>query len=300
VSLTDDLLATHADAFARDGFVVVPDVFSPEELARFGAAVDAAVARDRADDRRSLAEKSRYEQSFIQSMHIWARMPEVLPWSCHPRLAELAARLLGVEAIRMWHDQALYKEPGGRRTDPHQDQPYWPMREPSTITAWVPFQDVDRHNGGMAFYPGSHRIGLKRFVDIFGDEEPEDIGRDELLAGIDPVHVEVPAGAVSFHHGLTAHFAEPNRSPELRRVHTVIYCADGVHRSSDRPHPSVDLDRIPPGAPIDGSLTPVLWPRPDGSLPPHPEEAARAMTEYLERRRRRRRQRQGRSGDATG
>jgi hypothetical protein len=43
---------------------------------------------------------------------------------------------------------------------------------------------------------------------------------------------------VAFHHGLTAHFAAPNRTDRVRRVHTVIYVADGCHRTNDRLHPS--------------------------------------------------------------
>ena len=51
------------------------------------------------------------------------------------RIARTAAALLGVDAVRLWHDQALYKESGGRETDPHQDLPYWPIAEPTTVTA---------------------------------------------------------------------------------------------------------------------------------------------------------------------
>ena len=41
------------------------------------------------------------------------------------------------QALRLWHDQALYKEPGGRGTDAHHDQPYWPLEQANTITAWI-------------------------------------------------------------------------------------------------------------------------------------------------------------------
>lgn len=256
--------------FNSDGFAVLPRVFTEDELDRFGAAVDTAVADDLAEDRRTLAEKSRYEQSFLQCLYLWTRYPDVLPFTCHPRLAAIAAQLLGADAVRIWHDQALYKEPGGRPTDPHQDQPFWPIAEPNTITAWIPLDGSTIAGGAMAYYPGSHRVGLERYVDIFGPATPDDIGDDPALAGIEPVHVEVPRGGVAFHHGFTAHFAESNRTARTRRVHTTIYVADGCHRSDDRPHLAVDFDHIPPGGLIDGMLTPVLWPRPDGNLPVPP------------------------------
>lgn len=256
------------EQFQRDGFVVVPDLFTTEELERFGAAVDAAVEQDRLEEREwSQKRTERGRDSFLQCTNLWTRYPDVLPWTCHPRLAQAAGELLRVDSVRLWHDQALYKQPGGRRTDPHQDHPYWPIEEADQVTAWVPFEGSTMTGGAMAYYPGSHRVGLARFVDIFGEVDPDDIGEDPALQGTDPVHVEVPRGGVAFHHGLTAHFAEPNATERARRVHTVIYFADGCHRSATGRHPAVDQDSIEPGELIQGPITPVVWPRSEGATP---------------------------------
>lgn len=40
------------------------------------------------------------------------------------RLAQIAAELLRVDGVRLYHDQALYKEPGGGITPWHADQYY--------------------------------------------------------------------------------------------------------------------------------------------------------------------------------
>ena len=259
-------------AFTRDGFVVVPDLLTEAELDRYGAAVDAAVAARQRDDHRTLEQKSRYEQSFQQCMNLWETDPPVVPLTFHPRVGRVAAELLGVDAVRLWHDQALYKEAGGRETDPHQDHPYWPVAEHDQVTAWIPFDGSTRHTGAMAYVPGSHRLGLDRFVDIFGvfGPEPEDILAHPDLASTEPVLVEVPRGSVAFHHGLTVHLAHPNSSDRVRRVHTMIYFRDGCTRSSPFPHPSVERDGIEVGAPIAGPVTPIVWPRPDDDLPVPP------------------------------
>jgi ectoine hydroxylase-related dioxygenase (phytanoyl-CoA dioxygenase family) len=259
------------DDFRRDGFVVVPGLLSDDDLRRYGSAVDEAVARRSRADTRTLAQKSRYEQSFIQCQNLWEDSPGVRPLTFHPLVAETAARLLGVDAVRLWHDQALYKEPGGRETDPHQDQPYWPIVETNTVTAWIPFDGSTVSSGAMGYLPGSHRLGLREFVNIFtGDEDP--LARREL-AGIQPEWVEVPAGAVAYHHGLTFHLARPNTTATVRRVHTVIYFADGSTRGEGRfPHPAVERAGIPMGAVIASDVTPLAWPRPDGDLPDPPAE----------------------------
>ena len=260
------------EGFRRDGFVVVPDLLTTDELARFGTAVDQAVAWRRRHDTRTLAEKSRYEQSFIQCQNLWEDCPDVRPLTFSPRIAETAARLLGADAVRIWHDQALYKEAGGRDTDPHQDHPYWPIVETDTITAWIPFDGSTLAGGAMGYLPGSHRLGLREFVDIFTGTGEDPLTRREL-EDVAPVWVEVPAGSVAYHHGLTFHLAKPNATGTVRRVHTAIYFADGSTRGEGRyPHPSVERAGIALGAVIASDVTPIAWPLPGGVLPGAPDD----------------------------
>jgi ectoine hydroxylase-related dioxygenase (phytanoyl-CoA dioxygenase family) len=266
------LTPTLVESFRRDGFAVVPDLLRADELTRFGAAVDAGVARRGQHDDRALAERSRYEQSFTQCQNLWEDCPDVRPLTFHPLIAETAARLLGVDAVRLWHDQALYKEPGGRETDPHQDQPYWPIVETDTVTAWIPFEGSTIANGAMGYLPGSHRLGLREFVDIFTGTGENPLRRREL-EGTEPVWVEVAPGSVAFHHGMTFHLAKPNTTGTVRRVHTVIYFADGSTRGEGHfPHPSVERAGIAMGALIASDVTPIAWPRALGDLPDPPAQ----------------------------
>jgi len=264
------------ESFRRDGFVVVPNLLTAEELQRYGTAVDAAVAQRKRFDTRALSERTAYEQSFVQCMNLWEDRPDVRPLSFHPKVAQAAAELLGVDAIRLWHDQALYKEAGGRETDAHQDQPYWPMAETDTISAWIPFDGSNQANGHMGYVPGSHLVGLRHFVNIFfGDDNS--ILQAPALAGRQPVYVDVSPGSVAFHHGLTVHLARPNRTAQTRRVHTMIYFRDGSTRGGEALHFAVDRDGIAVGQAIDGEVTPIAWPRPAGDLPPTP---SRPLPEY--------------------
>jgi ectoine hydroxylase-related dioxygenase (phytanoyl-CoA dioxygenase family) len=257
------------DSFRRDGFVLVPGLIGRGELERFGAVIDAVVRARTARDRRRLEEKSRYEQSFLQCINLWEDAPEMRGLTFHPRVCEAAAALLGVPRIRLWHDQALYKEPGGRETDAHQDQPYWPINEADTLTAWIPLVDVDESLGCMGYVPGSHTVGLRRFVNIFVGEMEDVLARPEL-GGVKPVFVPAERGDVLFHHGLTVHLAHANRSSQMRRVHTAIYFRDGCTRAKVGVHQSVDRQGIEIGQAIAGDATPIAWPRAPGDLPDAP------------------------------
>ncbi len=256
--------------FDEKGWVVVPGVLSAAELVRFGAAVDRGVASRSANDPRPLEERTRYEQSFRQCINLWEDREDVRPLTFHPRIAQIAAELIGVPALRLWHDQALYKEPGGRETDPHHDQPYWPLVETSNITAWIAFEGADLETGCMGFVPGSHRFGVKAFANIFTDRG-FDLEHGPEARGIAPEFAPVKPGDVSFHHELTIHLAKPNQSARTRRVHTMIYFADGTTRKQSRQrHPSVDRAGIEPGALVQSDVTPIAWPRAEGDLPKPP------------------------------
>ncbi len=269
------------EQFRRDGFVVIADLLTNEELDRFGSAVDRAVAERTRRDKRTLEEKNPYQQSFIQCINLWEDNPAVLPLTFHRAIAQTAAALLGVPALRLWHDQALYKEAGGRFTEPHQDQPYWPMDELDTITAWIPFDGSTHDNGCMGYVPGSHAIGLRKFVNIFTADERVKILDEPQIAGRAPVYVEVPRGSVAFHHGLTVHLAKPNRTSSTRRVHTMIYFRDGAIRTKPFVHPSVDRPSIKVGEPIASELTPIAWPRSEGDWPTPPRMPLTPILEQL-------------------
>ena len=227
--LTDDHLKDLAERFRRDGFVHVKGALDSSEVARCGEACDSAVAARKRNDDRALADKSLYEQSFIQCQNLWEDWPEVRALSFDQRITAMAAALIGAERLRLWHDQALYKEPGGRDTDAHQDHPYWPIADDRALTAWIPLMDVYDDAGCMGYVPGSHR-GPRQYVNIFTDPG-SGTKLLEQFAPVAPVFVPCKAGDVIFHHGSTAHLAKPNRSSGMRRVHTAIYFAVGAVRS---------------------------------------------------------------------
>jgi ectoine hydroxylase-related dioxygenase (phytanoyl-CoA dioxygenase family) len=253
-------------AFRRDGYVHVPRVFTPDQAAHNLAAVDRAVLSRKANDPRTLAERTPYEQSFIQCEYLWEDFPEVAEIAFHPKLAGLAAALLGAPSVRMWHDQALYKEAGGRETDAHQDHAYWPIVELDAVTAWAPLVDVDQATGCMGYVAGS-QAGDCDYVDIFGapgsGKALEAKHRDNP-----PRFTPAKAGDVIFHAARTVHMAGPNRTDRTRRVYTSIYFRDGCTRSATpKRHPSVDRDAIGVGEPIAGGATPIAWPLPGGRRP---------------------------------
>ena len=124
--------------FNDEGFIVIRDVFEPSEIEFYREVVKEAIKERKQFDERALEDKSEYEKSFTQCQNLWEDYIDIRKLTFDQRICKIASELLDVDAIRLWHDQALVKESGGRETDPHHDQPYWPIKEAKTITAWIP------------------------------------------------------------------------------------------------------------------------------------------------------------------
>lgn len=257
--------------FNENGFVTVPDVFSLSEIEFYREVVKDAIKERKQYDLRQLQDKSEYEQSFIQCQNLWEDFPVIRELTFDQRLGEIAASLLGVSRLRVWHDQALVKEAGGRETDPHHDQPYWPIKETNTITAWIPFCDVSEQNGQLGFYPGSHKVKENQYINIFSGKVDESELKDiPQVKNIKIDYQNLKMGDVSFHHGLTFHRARPNDSKEDRMVYTVIFFQDGSTRSDEKFHFSVDRPGIKVGESIYSDVTPLAYPI--NSIPSAPKD----------------------------
>lgn len=151
-------------------------------------------------------------------------------------IGAIAAELMQASGIRLWHDQLLYK-PGnpnrrsGGNVGWHQDYSYWQCAaEPTLITAWVAFDDVNLDNGCMQVVPRSHRWGLLNVNDFFEQDmnkqqEGMEIPENERF---EKVPLILKAGQVSFHHAYTIHGSGPNTTHNPRRSMAVHLMADGT------------------------------------------------------------------------
>lgn len=215
------LSARQVAQFRRDGFIKLRDVLSAETLARFGAEIT-RLTIELNTEQRPLAERSTYDRAFLQVMNLWEQSPLVGRFVMSQRLGRIAAELLEVDGVRLYHDQSLYKEPGGGITPAHADQYYWPLASDRTITAWIPLQPVPPEMGPLGFYAGSQGVSFGRDLGI-SDESEARISDNMARHGFGFASGGFDLGEVSFHLGWTFHKAGPNTSDRPRSVMTVIY-----------------------------------------------------------------------------
>lgn len=215
------LTAAQLEFYQQNQFIKLKQVLQEEALIFFNKCITETVSRlDKASI--PLAERSTYGKAFIQQFNLWREHAEIRKLVFSKRLAGIAASLMQVEKVRLYHDQALFKEPGGGITPWHADQYYWPLSTDKTITAWIPLQHTPLEMGPLEFSAGSNKITEGRDLKI-SDKSEEMI--QQRLKVTDFRHVVEPfdAGEVSFHSGWVFHRAGANRSKEIRKVMTIIY-----------------------------------------------------------------------------
>lgn len=268
--LIDDIdtpLALDAGAaaqFERDGYVRLKGVLPPALLRRYGPAITDATIRLNTDHR-PLEERGTYDRAFLQVMNLWREDDTVRRFVFGKRLAKIAADLLGVRAVRLYHDQSLYKEPSGGITPAHADQFYWPLSSDRTVTAWIPLQPVPLDMGPLAFYRGSHREDFGRDLEI-SDESEARITAAMEARGFDFDQQPFGLGDVSFHSGWTFHRAGANASSAPRSVMTMIYMDAEIQVAEPVNTPQrTDLARwlpgLKPGETAASPINPVLYDR---------------------------------------
>ncbi|MBO0937363.1 phytanoyl-CoA dioxygenase family protein [Fibrella sp. HMF5335] len=256
-------LSKDAVAFYREnGYVKLKNVLSPAVIHHYGPIISDLVIQLNTLTK-PMHERTTYERAFLQIMNLWTRNETAREFVFSKRLAQIAAQLMGVEGVRLYHDQALYKEPSGGITPWHADQFYWPLATPNTVTVWIPLQETPMHMGPLAFAEKSQHVAIGRDIEI--SDASEKILSDELQRlNFNVNDTPFDLGEVSFHAGWTFHRAGPNTSDSPRRVMTMIYMDKDQtimepRNSYQRNDWATWLTNWPVGSKPEGPLNPVIW-----------------------------------------
>jgi len=256
------LSLTQAQQYARDGYIKLRGVLSPEVLASYEPEITGKVI-ELNPQQVPLAERDTYGRAFLQVENLWRHSPVVEDFVRSTRLARIAAELLQVRGVRLYHDQALYKEAGGGITPWHRDQYYWPLSTDRTVTVWIPLQATPAEMGPLTFAAGSHRSSDGREL-LISDESEQKFAESVARSGYAVDDAPYALGDVSFHAGWTVHRAGRNATPIPRRVMTIIYMdADIQITEPDNEWRKADwhnwLSEAPVGGRPEGPLNPVLY-----------------------------------------
>lgn len=198
-----------AEEYARNGFVVIPDAFSPEEIEQLraeGLRLCDALGAGSAE-----ARKPGESDEDVLRRHLCIHQPhkgsELLRTTLtKPAVVEVLNRVIGPNVKAM---QSMYfiKSEGKPGQAWHQDEHFIPTRDRSLTAAWIALDDATVENGCLWVIPGSHRRGV-----LYPDHEQDDPMFDCTKEAYgfpysddDAIPVEIPAGAALIFNGYLLH-----------------------------------------------------------------------------------------------
>lgn len=260
---TYQLSTKQVEDFQKDGHILIESLSLQKEMVFFQPIIKAACSQLNTETRK-LQDRDTYSKAFLQIMNLWTQNEMVKKFVFAKRFADVAARLLGVDKVRLYHDQALFKEPNGGYTPWHQDQYYWPLDTNKTITMWMPLVDISEDMGMLSFASGSHKLGEVKSEAISDDTEAIFCEYIKINSFQLQCSKSMKAGDATFHSGWTIHGAGPNDSNDkMREVLTVIYYADNTKiLNPQNEHQKKDLAKWlgnkSAGELADSNLNPVL------------------------------------------
>ncbi|MCE9591176.1 MAG: phytanoyl-CoA dioxygenase family protein [Planctomycetes bacterium] len=224
---TFKLTQDQIDFFRREGYLSIPALTTPEDVARIREIYD------RLFTQRAGREKGdQFDLAGTDEEGKEAVMPQILnPAGYAPELNDtLLLANAGVLVHQLFGDKAsfgfahaIYKPPRISPETPwHQDASYWnPDYDYQSISIWVPLQEATLENGCMQFIPRSHvGMNILRHRSINNDPRIHGLELDpaEMHHVKNAVACPLPPGGATVHGGYMMHYAGANKSDIPRRA----------------------------------------------------------------------------------
>jgi len=248
--------------FSENGFIKIKNIFDASVIDYMNIVISKEV--DRLNNQQiPLEERDTYGKAFLQIMNLWTHTEVVKDIVFSKKIAQIATGLMQTKGVRLYHDQALFKEPKGGHTPWHADQYYWPLDTENTVTAWIPLQATPLNYGPLEFSAGSNKLTAGRDKQISDESQAfleAELKRHAFNHVVEPFDV----GEISFHRGWLYHRAGPNVSGNMRKVMTMIYMdKDTALKTPENHNQQADWDTWCPGATVgevvNTPLNPVLY-----------------------------------------
>ncbi|MBP6507035.1 MAG: phytanoyl-CoA dioxygenase family protein [Opitutaceae bacterium] len=210
-------------SYDRDGYVLVPDLFSAKET---------QILLEHVNDPRITGNQwaAKDTAGLESKLSLWSDVPNDVfgMVSTSPRVVTGVQMLLR-EEVYHWHSKVMMKEPRvGGAWEWHQDYGYWyndGVLYPRMMSCMIALDPATKANGCLKVVPGSHRLERFDHGRVGGQTGADQERVQEAIARLGMIYCEAPAGSGLFFHGNTFHSSEANLSDKPRRAYICCYNA---------------------------------------------------------------------------
>lgn len=234
------------EQFNRDGFLLVRQMYNPEEMKDISQWTDDVAGSPEVPGHYMMY----FESSKQDGSRIISRIEDFVSFHegfaeliTRRRMAEAVSDLFGEQAV-LFKDKINFKLPGGDGFKEHQDvQAGWDDYADLHITAMIAIDETNAENGSVEMIPGMHKQGLlgKMWAPLTKDDTDN--------VAYQPVHCQ-PGDAVFF-DSYAPHRSLPNNTGHARRVLYITFngASKGDHRAQyyadKRKNYPPDIERNP-------------------------------------------------------
>lgn len=212
------LTSSQAEAYERDGYVIVRNFISPEEIHKLQevAFSDGAMRKHAFDLNDQTGKKTKLTLWYSPRNDVYGLLTK------SKRMVDAADLLMeGDSSVCHFHSKLMQKEPKvGGAWEWHQDYGYWYKNEflfpDQMMSIMIAITDAYKENGCLQVIKGTHKMG--RIEHGFAGEQ---VGAsqhyvDLALKTKELVYVELKAGGALFFHPNLLHRSEANLSDQAR------------------------------------------------------------------------------------
>jgi ectoine hydroxylase len=240
-----ELSPTQRDAYERDGYVILRNLFDAEEIVLLSRAME----EDPAISGSALTRPD--QEGFGTRISLWNRAGDSVYGLAArgDRLAGTAETLIG-EDVYHFQSKLTAKDPHeGGAWEWHQDYGYWYHNgclRPDMLSCMIALDRTDRNNGCLQLVKGSHKLGRIDHVPLTDKQNEADPERMvPILAAHETVYTELDPGDVLVFHANMLHRSDKNLSDNRRW--TLIICYNAVSNDTYKTNDNrafVPLDRV--------------------------------------------------------
>ena len=231
------------DQFNTEGYVVVPSLFSQEEIETIKVRFTELNQQGhgfRGDDASLLGDHDPLK-AFPRMVHPHRFDELSLKWLLDDRLREWTTNLLGEEPYAA-QTMFYFKPPSARGQALHQDQRPLAVHPGVCLAAWMAVDDCDEENGCIQLVPRTQNLPELCMIDAditqsFSDKQVP------IPDGMSAVPVIMKAGDVLFFNGQVIHGSYPNTSTDrFRRSLIAHYVAGEAEKVAEFYHPLLTFE----------------------------------------------------------
>lgn len=281
-NLADVITHQHIVDFATDGVVCLRQVINPDWIEKLTAGLERNLVDP--SPRGRVWNRDEHGRVTFYDSQVWQEIPEYRDFVENSPMAELAGRVMNVEAVNFFFDAIFTRSTGSQfRTPFHQDEPYWSVEGFDTCSAWMPLVPVAKRSA-LEFVKGSHawdvRYAQTNFGALTGDERDQ-VVYDQLEDNLEPfpdiegnreqyeiLSWDMEPGDVAIFNARMIHGGSGLLHPDRDlKVFNTQWLGDDVRvmfrpEGMDPDHSQVMTEHgLAPGDRVGGPLYPELWRR---------------------------------------